>query len=168
MKKERLFIRNFDAGSHLETLLITAVATVLIIRAFLELIGYPKLGGEKLHIAHVLWDGLFMLVSILMLSIFLGKWRERLAVVFGGVGFGYFFDEVGKFLTYNNEYFFKPSVAVMYVVFILISIFLIQVFIFYREEFGALLGLVLNLLILAALRFMLEKESPGEITLNRE
>jgi len=40
----------------------------------------------------------------------------------------------------------------------LISIFFTQVFIFYREEFGALLGLALNLLILAALRFMLEKE----------
>jgi len=120
MKRERLFIRNFDAGSHLETFLITAIATILIIRAFLELTGYPKLGGEKLHVAHVLWGGLFMLVSILMFSTFLGKWRERLAVVVGGVGFGYFIDEVGKFLTHDNDYFFKPSVAVMYVVFILI------------------------------------------------
>jgi len=122
MKKERLFIRNFDAGSHLETFLITAVATILVIRAFLELTGYPKLGGEKLHIAHVLWGGLFMLASILILLVFLGKWRERLAVVVGGVGFGYFIDEVGKFLTHDNDYFFQPSVAVMYVVFILIFI----------------------------------------------
>jgi len=120
MKREHVFIRNFDAGSRLETFLITAVATILIIRAFLELTGYPKLGGEKLHIAHVLWGGLFMLVSILMFSTFLGKCRERLAIVVGGIGFGYFIDEVGKFLTHDNDYFFKPSVSVMYVVFILI------------------------------------------------
>jgi len=46
----------------------------------------------------------------------------------------------------------------------LISIFLTQVFIFYREEFAALLGLAYNLLILAAIRFMLEKENPAELT----
>jgi len=46
----------------------------------------------------------------------------------------------------------------------LISIFFTQVFIFYREEFGALLGLALNLLILAALRFMLEKERGSAVS----
>ncbi|MFZ2055491.1 MAG: hypothetical protein WAU81_14980 [Candidatus Aminicenantales bacterium] len=122
MKKERLFIRNFDAGSHLETFLITAVAAILIIRAFLKLTGYPRLGGEILHVAHVFWGGLFMLASILTLLVFLGKWRERLAAVVGGVGFGYFIDEVGKFITSDNDYFFKPSVAVMYVVFVLIFV----------------------------------------------
>lgn len=122
MKNERLFIRNFAAGSHLEIFLITAVAAILIIRAFLKLTGYPKLGGERLHVAHVLWGGLFMLVSILILLVFLGKGRERLAAVVGGVGFGYFIDEVGKFISADNDYFFKPSVAVMYVVFILIFV----------------------------------------------
>ncbi|MGB7294298.1 MAG: hypothetical protein WBC70_01795 [Candidatus Aminicenantales bacterium] len=122
MKKERLFIRNFEAGSYLETFFITAVAAILVIRAFLKLTGYPKLGGEKLHLAHVLWGGLFMLMSILIFLVFLGKWRERLAAVVGGVGFGYFIDEVGKFITSDNDYFFKPSVAVMYLVFILIFV----------------------------------------------
>jgi len=120
MKKERVFIRSFEAGDHLETFLVTAVASILVIRIFLKLTGYPKLGGEKLHIAHVLWGGLLMAAAILILLIFLGKTRERLAVIVGGIGFGYFIDEVGKFLTHDNDYFFKPSVAVMYVVFILI------------------------------------------------
>ncbi|HUU36680.1 MAG TPA: hypothetical protein VMW46_00570 [Candidatus Desulfaltia sp.] len=122
MRKERLFVRNFEAGAHLETFLVAAVASILIIRLFLKVTGYPKLGGVGLHIAHVLWGGLLMAAAILMLLLFLGKSRERVAVVAGGVGFGYFIDEVGKFLTNDNDYFFRPSVAVMYVVFILIVV----------------------------------------------
>jgi hypothetical protein len=122
MKKDRAFIRNFKAASRLETFLIAAIATILLIRLFLELTGYPKLGGERFHVAHMLWGGLLMMASILMLLIFLGKSMERMAVVVAGVGFGSFIDEVGKFLTHDNDYFFKPSVALMYAVFILIFI----------------------------------------------
>lgn len=63
MKKERLFVRNFEAGEHLETFLVAAVASILIIRLFLEVTGYPKLGGASLHIAHVLWGGLMMVAA---------------------------------------------------------------------------------------------------------
>jgi hypothetical protein len=41
---------------------------------------------------------------------------------------------------------------------ILVSIFLSQVFAFYTEQFSALLGLLANILILLALRFMIERE----------
>jgi hypothetical protein len=41
---------------------------------------------------------------------------------------------------------------------ILVSIFLTQVFIFYQEQFAALTGLAADILILAALRFMIERE----------
>jgi hypothetical protein len=41
---------------------------------------------------------------------------------------------------------------------ILVSIFLSQVFAFYKEQFSALLGLLLNIVILLALRFMIERE----------
>ena len=41
---------------------------------------------------------------------------------------------------------------------ILISIFLTQVFVFYEEQFGGLIGLAIDLLILIALRFMIEME----------
>ncbi|MBA2341294.1 MAG: hypothetical protein H0V88_12935 [Pyrinomonadaceae bacterium] len=122
MKRKQLFVRNFSAGLYLESFLVAAVASVLIIRLFLQLTGYPQIGGGGLHIAHMLWGGLLMLASIIVLLSFLGKWAAQLAAILGGTGFGAFIDEVGKFVTSNNDYFFQPAVAMIYVIFILIFI----------------------------------------------
>ena len=120
MKKQRLFIRDFEAGNYLEIFFISAVAAVLIIRLFLEITGYPQLGGSKLHIAHMLWGGLLMMASLVIVFSFLSKGSNRLGAVIGGIGFGAFIDEVGKFVTQDNDYFFKPAVALIYVTFIFI------------------------------------------------
>jgi len=116
----RPFIRNFAAGPHLDWFLVLAVCTVLGIRFYLRLTGYPQIGGDTLHIAHMLWGGLMMLGALIILLSFLGRGSERLAVLVGGVGFGTFIDEVGKFITQDNDYFFQPTVAIIYVVFILV------------------------------------------------
>lgn len=120
MKSRQPFIRNFEAGQYLDWFLVTAVTTVLLIRAYLELTGYPQIGSSTLHIAHMLWGGLGMLIAMIILLSFLGRGPQRLAAVVGGAGFGTFIDEVGKFVTKDNDYFFQPSVAIIYVVFILI------------------------------------------------
>lgn len=98
--------------------MVSAVATILGVRLFLEITGFPQVGGSTLHIAHAIWGGLLMSASILILLIFLSKRTEGLAAFIGGVGFGLFIDEVGKFVTKNNDYFFQPSVAIMYVSFV--------------------------------------------------
>jgi hypothetical protein len=112
------FIRNVEAWAYLEIFLVSAVAAILGIRVFLELTGYPRLGGARLHIAHMLWGGLLMLVAIVLLLGFLSKSSHRLASVIGGFGFGTFIDEIGKFVTRDNDYFFQPAVALMYITFI--------------------------------------------------
>jgi len=109
-----------QAGDLLEVFIVSAVATILAIRGYLYLTGYPQLGSDNLHIAHMLWGGLLMMASIIILLVFLGKTAQNLAVIIGGIGFGTFIDEVGKFVTQDHDYFFKPAVAIMYTIFILI------------------------------------------------
>jgi hypothetical protein len=115
-----LFIRNLHASELLERFLVSAVAALLAVRMFLALTGFPQLGGRGLHIAHLLWGGGLMLAALLMLLSYLGHRIRRTAAVLGGVGFGLFIDELGKFITSDNNYFYRPAIAVIYVIFVLL------------------------------------------------
>ena len=64
-----------------------------------------------------------MLAALITALSFLDRPTVRLAAIGGGVGFGLFVDEIGKFITRSNDYFFQPAVALIYVVFV--SLFLI-------------------------------------------
>ncbi len=119
----RGLIRNSDAGELLELFLVAAVCAVLGIRAFLAAAGYPQIGGSGLHIAHMLWGGGFMMIALILLFSFLSRSLDRVAAVSGGVGFGAFIDELGKFITSDNDYFYAPTIGLIYVIFI--SIFLV-------------------------------------------
>jgi hypothetical protein len=57
-------VRDVDFGARLETFFVAAVATVLVIRTQLWLTNYPQLGGHGLHIAHLLYGGIFMVLAI--------------------------------------------------------------------------------------------------------
>lgn len=103
--------------------LIMAVATVLVVRAFLALTGYPQIGGDGLHIAHMLWGGLLMAIAIIVVLLRPGSRVKTWGAVLGGAGFGLFIDEVGKFVTDDNDYFFEPAIAIMYAVFVLLYLF---------------------------------------------
>ena len=116
----RGLVRNSAAGELLELFLVAAVASVLAIRAFLAATGYPQLGGDGLHIAHMLWGGGLMLVALLLLFAFLSRPLARLAAITGGIGFGTFIDELGKFITADNDYFYAPTIGLIYVIFVAI------------------------------------------------
>jgi hypothetical protein len=108
--------RDPNASPHLTAMLVSAVATVLLVRGLLALAGYPQVGGGGLHIAHVLWGGLLMVVALVLLLSFAGPVVRPLASVLAGIGVGLFIDEVGKFVTSDNNYFYRPATAIMYVV----------------------------------------------------
>ncbi len=115
-----LFIRNLDAGKLLETFLVSAVAAFLGVRFFLGVTGYPRIGGGGLHIAHMLWGGVLLVAGVLLLLSYLGHRIRRVAAILAGLGFGLFIDELGKFITSDNNYFYRPAVALIYVVFVLL------------------------------------------------
>jgi hypothetical protein len=119
----RVFVRSFEAPDLLELFLVAGVSTVLVVRLALHLTGYPFLGGEFLHVAHVLWGGLLMLAALIASLSFLDRPSLQVAAIAGGVGFGLFVDEIGKFVTRSHDYFFQPAVALIYIVFV--SLFLI-------------------------------------------
>ena len=60
----RLPVRSVDLTRLLDTVLVCAVSTILIVRTQLWLTNYPQLGGHGLHIAHLLWGGLLMLIAL--------------------------------------------------------------------------------------------------------
>jgi hypothetical protein len=61
-----------------------------------------------------------MLIALFILLSFVGRSLRTPAAIVGGIGFGFFIDELGKFITSDNDYFFKPTAALIYVVFILL------------------------------------------------
>jgi hypothetical protein len=119
--------RRADVTELLETVLFCAIATVLIVRTELYLTNYPQVGGNGLHIAHLLWGGLLMLVSLGILLAFVVPSARRVAAVLGGIGLGLFIDEVGKFVTSDNNYFFKPAATIIYCFFVAFFLVIRQV-----------------------------------------
>ena len=110
-------LRNADRGEYHELLVVSSVATVVAVRIGLEISGYPRIAGGSLHIAHLLWGGLLMLAAALVLLTYLSRPMMRLGAVLAGVGFGLFVDELGKFITADNDYFFRPALSLIYVCF---------------------------------------------------
>jgi hypothetical protein len=126
-------IHDVAALNRFEAFLFSAVACVLITRTFLAVTGYPQVGGSSgLHLAHVLWGGLFLGIGIVMTLVGLGSRVRLRAAIIGGVGFGLFIDEVGKFVTKNTNYFYEPAVAIMYATFVAFYVVVREVV--YRRE----------------------------------
>jgi hypothetical protein len=119
MKIIRSPVRREDAPQYLLLMLISFAASITLTRLFLQLTGYPQFGTGSLHIAHVLWGGLLLFLASLFPLILVNRWVLTLSAVLGGAGAGLFLDEVGKFITSTNDYFYPPAAPIIYVFFLL-------------------------------------------------
>ncbi len=108
-----------QAQTYLLVSLASFAGTVVLTRLFLEITGYPQLGGGELHIAHVLWGGLILFIAALLPLIFANRWVFSAGAVLSGVGIGLFIDEVGKFITQDNDYFYPAAAPIIYAFFLL-------------------------------------------------
>lgn len=115
----RRLIERRRASAYVFTMMISFAAAVLVTRLFLELTGYPQIGNSELHIAHVLWGGLIVAIGAALPLVFSNNSILGISATLSGIGLGLFFDEVGKFLTQNNDYFFRPAASIIYILFLI-------------------------------------------------
>jgi hypothetical protein len=114
----RFALRSYDSGRRLDLFLVCAVGSVIGNRVFLIITGYPQLGNGTLHISHAIWGALMMAIAIIFSISFLAPNNRTFIAFIGGCGFGWFIDELGKFITRDVNYFFQPTIALIYFVFI--------------------------------------------------
>lgn len=120
-------VRRADAERYLQYTLLSFALTITVVRLFLALTGYPQLGGGELHIAHVLWGGLALFAAGLLPLILTNRWVYSLSAILAGVGAGLFMDEVGKFITKSNDYFYPAAAPIIYAFFLLLMWIYLQV-----------------------------------------
>src|SRR4030043_922736 len=120
-------VQRENATRYMLISLLSSVATVTIVRSFLALTGYPQIGSSTLHIAHVLWGGLILYIAAILPLIYLNPRLHIIGAVLSGVGVGLFFDDVGKFITREYDYFFPAAAPIMYVFFLFLIILVIMI-----------------------------------------
>jgi uncharacterized membrane protein YsdA (DUF1294 family) len=125
-KTNRSAVRRDGAEEYLLTSLVAFAATVILTREFLQLTGFPQIGNSVLHIAHALWGGLLLFAAVLFPLAFANRWALQASALLSGLGIGLFIDEVGKFITQANDYFFPPALSLVYAFFLLMVLVYLQ------------------------------------------
>jgi hypothetical protein len=120
-------IRREHAETYLFLLLISFAISVSGTRFFLQLTGFPRIGGGELHIAHVLWGGLILFAATLLPLLFANQWAFYFSAIGSGFGMGLFIDEVGKFITSSNDYFYPAAAPVIYVFFLIVVLVYLRI-----------------------------------------
>ena len=112
-------VRREGAERYLLVTLVSFAATVIVTRWFLALTGFPQIGGGDLHIAHALWGGAALFAASILPILLAGRFVYLTSALLAGVGIGLFIDEVGKFISAENDYFYPAAAPIIYATFLI-------------------------------------------------
>ncbi|WP_144694271.1 hypothetical protein [Dermacoccus nishinomiyaensis] len=115
-KPTRSPVTKAGAGTAVGWMSVAAVITILVTRGYLLATGYPQVGGEIFHIAHAVWGGLLLMIALTVVLSLANRWATAFASIAGGIGIGLFVDEIGKFITKDNDYFFPLAAPLCYAI----------------------------------------------------
>ncbi len=119
-------VRREGADHYLFLVFIGFAGSVSLTRFFLSLTNYPQIAGGELHIAHALWGGLLLFIASLLPLTLSNKRIFTASALIGGIGVGLFIDEVGKFITKSNDYFFPAAASIVYTFLLITTILLLR------------------------------------------
>jgi hypothetical protein len=120
-------VRRPRADTYLLITLLSFALSISLTRLFLELTGYPQIGGGTLHISHVLWGGLLLFIAAMLPLILANRWVYWVTALLAGIGIGLFIDEVGKFITQSYDYFYPPAAPIVYAFFLICVLIYLQI-----------------------------------------
>ena len=112
-------VRREGAERYLLVTLVSFAGTVIATRWFLALTGFPRIGGGDLHIAHALWGGAALFAAAILPILLAGRFVYLTSALLAGVGIGLFIDEVGKFISAENDYFYPAAAPIIYATFLI-------------------------------------------------
>jgi cytochrome c biogenesis factor len=112
-------VRREGGETYLLLMLVSFGTTVILMRWYLALAGYPQIASGELHIAHALWGGLLLFIASVLPLLFAGRTTYPVSAVLSGIGIGLFADEVGKFITVSNDYFYPAALPIVYAIFLI-------------------------------------------------
>jgi len=111
MFKKTHLIRKLRTSVYLETLLLSTVLSVVILRYFSV---FDYTGNITIFIAQLLCGIVLMLAATLFVLIFYGRYVEQISAVLAGVGLGICSDQIEQFITFNNDSFFLDTLHLIY------------------------------------------------------
>src|SRR3972149_4350581 len=120
-------VKREGAARYLMITLVSFALSVIATRVLLQFTGFTRIGGGDIQIAHLLFGGFFLFIAALLPLILSNRSIYVISAVLTGTGVGLFIDEVGKFITSQNDYFYPPAMPIIYAFFLLTTLIYFQV-----------------------------------------